>query len=204
MSKPNLARAIQYATEKHTGQVRKYTGEPFIRHPLRVMAAVASDREYGGDERAAMIAVLHDVVEDCTENETDFEREVLYQEILDNFGLSVQIGVVELTNEFTSKRHPKKNRAKRKKLEFERLRGISDRGKVTKLYDRQDNLEDTIRAWEVAVTKDDREALKQRKFNETFARESWELGFALASHDNAHISGRVMTLAAKLRDMVNG
>ena len=31
-----LTKAIEYATTKHEGQVRKYTGEPYIEHPLAV------------------------------------------------------------------------------------------------------------------------------------------------------------------------
>jgi (p)ppGpp synthase/HD superfamily hydrolase len=48
--------AIRIAREAHTGQVDK-SGNPYIDHPLRVMARVK-----GAD--AQMVAVLHDVIED--------------------------------------------------------------------------------------------------------------------------------------------
>ena len=51
----NLERAI--ATEAHAGQTDK-AGAPYISHPLRVMRAQESDE-------ARIVAVLHDVVEDC-------------------------------------------------------------------------------------------------------------------------------------------
>ena len=54
----NLARAIAIATEAHADQVDK-AGAPYISHPLRVMRAQDS-------EEARIVAVLHDVVEDCS------------------------------------------------------------------------------------------------------------------------------------------
>ncbi len=52
-----LERAIALAAEAHAGQVDK-AGAPYILHPLRMMLAL---RE--ADER--IVAVLHDVCEDC-------------------------------------------------------------------------------------------------------------------------------------------
>jgi (p)ppGpp synthase/HD superfamily hydrolase len=54
----NLERAIAIATEAHAGQVDK-AGAPYISHPLRVMRVQDS-------EEARIVAVLHDVVEDCS------------------------------------------------------------------------------------------------------------------------------------------
>src|SRR5688572_13624153 len=52
-----LERAISIAAEAHAGQVDK-AGAPYILHPLRVMMAMDTDEE-------RIVAVLHDVVEDC-------------------------------------------------------------------------------------------------------------------------------------------
>jgi (p)ppGpp synthase/HD superfamily hydrolase len=52
----NLETAIQIAAAAHAGQQDK-EGQPYITHPLRVMARVEA-----GD--AQIVAVLHDVVED--------------------------------------------------------------------------------------------------------------------------------------------
>jgi len=54
-----LERAIAIAAEAHAGQVDK-AGAPYILHPLRVMMSVS-----GNNER--VVAVLHDVLEDCPE-----------------------------------------------------------------------------------------------------------------------------------------
>lgn len=55
----NYTEAVALATKMHTGQVRKYSGEPYITHPL----AVASVFE---NEDAKIVAVLHDTLEDTT------------------------------------------------------------------------------------------------------------------------------------------
>ncbi len=51
-----LERAIAIAVQAHAGQLDK-AGQPYILHPLRVMAAMDTDEE-------RIVAVLHDVVED--------------------------------------------------------------------------------------------------------------------------------------------
>jgi len=52
-----MERAIAIAAEAHAGQVDK-AGAPYVLHPLRMMLRMASN-----DER--IVAVLHDVCEDC-------------------------------------------------------------------------------------------------------------------------------------------
>mgnify|MGYP001418253065 FL=1 len=55
----NLERAIEIAVTAHKGQVDK-SGAPYILHPLRVMMSLETEGE-------RIVAVLHDVVEDCEE-----------------------------------------------------------------------------------------------------------------------------------------
>jgi GTP pyrophosphokinase len=57
-----LIDAIAYAADAHADQVRKGTTVPYLSHLLAVTAIV---QEHGGDETAAIAAVLHDVVEDA-------------------------------------------------------------------------------------------------------------------------------------------
>jgi (p)ppGpp synthase/HD superfamily hydrolase len=52
-----LERAIRIAVDAHAGQTDK-AGAPYVLHPLRMMLRMTSD-----DER--IVAVLHDVCEDC-------------------------------------------------------------------------------------------------------------------------------------------
>ena len=56
-----IPRASAFAEKAHTGQARKYTGEPYIVHPREVARIVA---RVGSDEMVAA-ALLHDTVEDC-------------------------------------------------------------------------------------------------------------------------------------------
>ena len=71
----NLERAIQIAAEAHAGQIDK-ANEPYILHPLRVMFGVSG-------EEAKIVAVLHDVVEDCEGwNFERLEREGFSQKII--------------------------------------------------------------------------------------------------------------------------
>ena len=53
----DLERAIVIATGAHNGQFDK-GGQPYILHALRVMMAMQSDQD-------RIVAVLHDVAEDC-------------------------------------------------------------------------------------------------------------------------------------------
>ena len=52
-----LERAIAIAAEAHAGQTDK-AGAPYILHPLRMIMGLTSDEE-------RIVAVLHDVCEDC-------------------------------------------------------------------------------------------------------------------------------------------
>lgn len=59
-----LDSAIVFATECHKGQTRKYSGLPYIVHPLAVMNTLI-DCGFSYHEDLLVAAVLHDVVEDC-------------------------------------------------------------------------------------------------------------------------------------------
>lgn len=179
-----ILKAIRYAAEKHEGQKRKNNGRDyFTDHCMRLLSYVACDSVLAGDEDAAIVIICHDVVEDCTENDTSGEREVLYFEIEALFGQSVRIGVAALTNEYTTKRYPELNRRQRKDKELERQKKMNSWLKRLKLHDRYANLQDFVEAGDN---------------NTTYARESWEMGYHLSDSDNFVNAARVMTLAAKM------
>ena len=58
-----VERAKVFATAAHAavGQTRKYTGEPYVVHPMEVASLVES---VGGTEAMVAAALLHDVLED--------------------------------------------------------------------------------------------------------------------------------------------
>src|SRR6266853_976208 len=62
-----LEKAIAIAVDAHRGQKDRY-GAPYILHPLRVMARLATPIEQA-------IAILHDVVEDTDWTFQDLKRE---------------------------------------------------------------------------------------------------------------------------------
>ncbi|RVD74440.1 HD domain-containing protein [Pseudomonas koreensis] len=69
-----LERAIALAATAHAGQVDK-GGAPYILHPLKVMLRMSSLEE-------RIVAVLHDVVEDCGISLDDLRKEGFSEEVL--------------------------------------------------------------------------------------------------------------------------
>jgi len=124
-----IDRAKAFATKAHAGQVRKYTGTPYIEHPERVAARVAR-LPYATPEMVAA-AWLHDVAEDCT---------VTFKMLIDYFGPAVAALVWDLTDQYTKEEWPDLNRAARKRREAARLACVSREAKAIKLADVADNL----------------------------------------------------------------
>ncbi len=79
--------AVIFATERHAGQVRKWGGEPYILHCMRVAYAV---EKAALPTIAVIAALLHDVLEDTATTR---------QEILNTFGEEITALVVALTDE---------------------------------------------------------------------------------------------------------
>lgn len=103
--------AMMFAREKHQGQVRKYTGEPYFNHLAEVVAISMSVGWHAAiihPDRFMAMAWLHDVVEDCG---------VLFCELDAVFGEEVGDGVYYLTDT------EKGNRKTRKELSRNRLSG---------------------------------------------------------------------------------
>src|SRR3546814_15286338 len=71
---PLVSKALAYAAAAHGSidHVRKYTGEPYIHHPIEVMEIVSSV-PHTEDMLAA--ALLHDTIEDTTVTQEDINRE---------------------------------------------------------------------------------------------------------------------------------
>lgn len=59
--KTQLDKAVEFATERHSGQVRKGTALPYIVHPIEVMHILY---RMGADENVMIAGVLHDTIED--------------------------------------------------------------------------------------------------------------------------------------------
>jgi len=125
-----ILRAARFAGTHHSGQVRKSLGTPYIAHPERIANAVSQYDD--STEVEVMAAWLHDVVEDCGVSVATIER---------LFGPDVALLVDELTNRSKESNLP---RGLRKKMDRERLRGVSRWAKRIKMLDRMDNLSEVV------------------------------------------------------------
>jgi (p)ppGpp synthase/HD superfamily hydrolase len=128
-----VEQAAELARYAHAGQQRKWSqGVPYIVHPERVAAKVASLK--GVNEEDVAAAWLHDVIEDCSpEYAADIQR---------NFSPAVYELVKELTFETEGAEWAGKPRAEKNKVRFAHMRRMSDRAKRIKMVDRWDNLND--------------------------------------------------------------
>lgn len=122
MSTLDIARS--YAASAHYGQIRKYTGEPFMVHPIAVAEMV---REAGGDEEMIQAALLHDVIEDTDSTAEDLA--VLFSPRV----VSLVVELTDITDLSLG------NRATRKRIERERWREKSPAAMTIKLADLIDN-----------------------------------------------------------------
>lgn len=116
-----VSKALVFATTAHASvnQARKYTGEPYIVHPIEVMMLVKQAGTFTHEMLCA--ALLHDVVEDTP---------VTSEEIYCTFGEVVG----DLVDELTEETHPG-NRKERKAAECLRLSKVSDEAQTIKLAD---------------------------------------------------------------------
>lgn len=143
-----LLTAVAFAERAHRGQIRKYTGEPYIIHPIEVSQLVASVQPmpiseqmqefdwrrqkvgtegmihpFCSGEDTVIAALLHDVVEDTM---------ITLEQIRKAFGPAVAQLVHEVTD-VSRKEHG--NRKVRKAMDREHLAKASPEGKTIKLAD---------------------------------------------------------------------
>jgi len=113
--------AYRFARDAHGEQKRKYTGEPYINHPVAVANIVMTTDP---DCEMVCAALMHDLIEDTEET---------FESISDaGFRDSIAKLVVELSD--VSKPEDG-NRAVRKAMDRDHLSTISDRAKTVKLAD---------------------------------------------------------------------
>jgi (p)ppGpp synthase/HD superfamily hydrolase len=116
-----IKKALSFSEKAHRGHFRKYTHEPYFSHPLAVANIV---KIRGGSDSMIAAALLHDVIEDTEFSVVDLIKAGFTEEIVSL--------VVELTN---TTKDMKASRKVRKKLDMERLSGVSKDAKTVKLAD---------------------------------------------------------------------
>jgi guanosine-3',5'-bis(diphosphate) 3'-pyrophosphohydrolase len=129
------------ADRAHGQQVRKYTGERYIVHPVRVMEMV---REFKDDTDVLAAALLHDVLEDTPVTVKEMEEALLPVMDADQVNKVIQI-VVELTDIFVKADYPRLNRRSRKEKETRRLATVSCNAQSIKYADIIDNVTDIVK-----------------------------------------------------------
>lgn len=117
-------RALAFARKAHAGQKRKYTGDPYIVHPIAVAGLVTRVRHTNAMVAAAL---LHDTREDTA---------VTDAEIRSDFGDEVADLVDWLTDVSTS---ADGNRAARKKRDRDHIAAAPAAAQTIKLADVIDN-----------------------------------------------------------------
>jgi hypothetical protein len=122
---------IGFVENAHGSQTRKYTGEPYIGHPIAVCNIVS---KYTDDIPTLVAALFHDVVED-TDVTIEQIREFL-NGILPPIFVEISIRIIlELTDVFTKEAYPELNRKERKRRETERMSMISEEAQLVKYAD---------------------------------------------------------------------
>lgn len=155
-----VERALHLAQQAHKGQFRKYTGEPYLIHPLRIAAVMGA---WG--ETVVAAALLHDVKEDCPH--------ISDGQIIDVVGSDVFQMVCDLTN---SSKGSSLLRADRKRMDREHYRLRSFDVCAIKTHDRMDNLRDMSEAPE--------------DFRRLYAKESRELFYVLRQRITSSLSDK--------------
>lgn len=136
-----LDQVRDFADRAHGAQMRKYTPERYIVHPVRVTEILI---EYTNDVCVLSAALLHDVLEDTPVKSKDIEF------FLRDFMLSSEVRktinmVEELTDVYVKFDFPHLNRQKRKKLEVARIAETSRDAQTIKYADIIDNCSEIVK-----------------------------------------------------------
>jgi (p)ppGpp synthase/HD superfamily hydrolase len=123
-----ILKAIRFAEQKHQGQKRKFSGEDYISHPIIVSYYIPYFKNSKNINNLICAGILHDTVEDT---------QTSYNEILEQFGMSIASLVFELTSS-------KEEIDKIGKTEYlkKKMVGCSSYALVIKLIDRLANISD--------------------------------------------------------------
>lgn len=133
----DLAVAYGFAAAAHAskGQKRKYDGQPYITHPVRVVGILRNALMTPPMEML-QAALLHDVLED-----TDVDPEMIRY----HFGVEVLSLVQDLTDKSILSEHKGKSRAERKAIDRHYLSMASADAQTIKLADTIDNTRDIVK-----------------------------------------------------------
>ena len=136
---PILEKIKDFADQAHGEQMRRYSNDRYIVHPVRVMETC---RAFTNDTAVLAAALLHDVLEDTPITAEELKSFLLTVMKPGQAERTVHI-VKELTDVFTKSRYPHYNRRKRKRKEADRLEKTSGEAHTIKYADIIDNAPET-------------------------------------------------------------
>ena len=128
---------LVFVKQKHEGQVRKYTGEPYYTHLLSVAETVS--KVLPDYTLAVEIALGHDLLEDTDCTSLDLYRKLRSIGYGSTESAVISTGVVALTDVYIKDDYPDLNRKARKQLEAQRLGKIDFVAQTIKYADLLDN-----------------------------------------------------------------
>lgn len=130
-----LNKITAFTDNAHGGQMRKYTPERYIVHPVRVMQTC---KEYTESIPVLAAALLHDVLEDTPVNAAQM-RDFLMQVMNSDDADKTLALVIEMTDVYVKDDYPSLNRKARKELEIKRIETTSPDAQTIKYADIIDN-----------------------------------------------------------------
>lgn len=136
-----LEEVKDFAAVAHGEQLRKFSKERYIGHPIRVMGMV---KEYKPDLSILSAALLHDVLEDTPTGKSEL-REFLQSVMEEPDANHTLLLVEELTDTYIKSNYPTLNRRMRRSLEAERMSSVSPDAQTIKYADIIDNVVDIVK-----------------------------------------------------------
>ena len=130
-----LEKIRDYADKSHGSQLRKYTPERYIVHPVRVMGTC---KKYTSSLPLLAAALLHDVLEDTEVTSTEMAEFLTNLMTKEDADKTLQL-VIEMTDVYVKADYPQWNRRKRKEKEQERIEQTSPEAQTIKYADIIDN-----------------------------------------------------------------
>lgn len=125
----------EFADKAHGTQLRKYTSERYIAHPIRVMNTCS---DYINRLEVLAAALLHDVLEDTPVTATQIFA--FLTDLLNSNQARTTLKLVqELTDVYEKQHYPEWNRKQRKFKEAQRLATVSPEAQTVKYADIIDN-----------------------------------------------------------------
>lgn len=165
-----LDKAYAFANSKHDGQTRKYTGKPYITHPVSVSTIISAHMSniepifaFSPLDVATfqVIALLHDTIEDT---------DATYSEIENEFGIYIRNIVYWLTNVSQPEMG---NRAYRKQMDLQHILQSPIEAVCLKMADVIDNCKDIVQR-ELETNEPSTFAKKYLKEKLTFLKAIWK------------------------------